>query len=122
MDRGERDDPLAELERDERERLLFLTSGARWPVILLGVACWLALAALAVRGIASFAGADTRRGVFRWMKLALLMPIASLPVLVFALGLSATRRRNRIACWSIAGALLVAMLLAAPRFVRMLLD
>lgn len=122
MEQDEFDDPLAELERDERERLLFLRCTTRWPVITLAVACCLALAALCVRGIAGFAGANVRSGILKWVKLAFLLPVSVLPTLVFSLGRSAMRRRNRIACWLISGALLVGMLLAAPWFVRMLLD
>lgn len=112
-----RDDPRAELERDERERLLFIKLEARWPMRVLKAlvvvssvvgAVWLACTLLL--------GFDyPGRSALSWCSRALVLAIITwLPMLVMSFAWSAQARRNKAICYALAIGLFAVVALGIP--------
>ena len=117
MDRDERDDPLAELERDERESLLLLKSEARWMlrVLFFLVAVASIVGAVGLAGTLLLGFDYPGRSALGWCSRALILAIVIwLPMLVMGFAWSARVRRNRVICYALAIALFAVVVIGTP--------
>ena len=121
MGQDERDSPLAELVRDEREDLFFVTLEARW---LLRV--FLALAVVSsVCGMIGLIcvlvlGADhPGKSALRWCtRVSTLAVVTWLPMLMMGFAWSAQVSRNRAICYALAIALFAVVALGGAWLLR----
>jgi len=114
---GDHDDPIAQLERDERDSLLSLEIEARWLVrvfhILLAVSSVLGAAWMACTLLLGFDFPG--RCALKWCSRALILAVIIWsPMLVVGFAWSARNRVHRAICYAIAVALFSIIVIGTP--------
>jgi len=114
---GDHDDPIAQLERDERDSLLSLEIEARWLVrvfkALLAVSSVLGAAWMACTLLIGFDFPG--RTALDWFSRALIFAVVIwLPMLVLGFAWSARDGTHRATCYAIAVALFAIVVIGTP--------